>query len=295
MRTTGPIEVIARHRNSRRVAWLVLTLAALVAIGTLSGCETSTAATNAATQLSKVSQQLSDYYADLSNQVDDTVALNQVQAELLGLPFDDSDHARLNTTKQEIGKRAAMAKALGALASAYATLAGSKSAADIGTAASGLAKACESIKAIPGGGGLPDVFAQASQQLVELIRARKLRQSSGAIGKAVAAIDTLFEQESPVYESINRQRITLAQSLAVMLLQKDMVDVNPVLAPALKPFDLTSKLPANQTPAEMRHLAELKIQATGDNQINTYQANTTALAAALKSASQQVEAVARKH
>ncbi len=137
MRTTGPIEVIARHRNSRRVAWLVLTLAALVAIGTLSGCETSTAATNAATQLSKVSQQLSDYYADLSNQVDDTIALNQVQAELLGLPFDDSDHARLNTTKQEIGKRAAMAKALGALASAYATLAGSKSAADIGTAASG--------------------------------------------------------------------------------------------------------------------------------------------------------------
>ncbi len=266
-----------------------------MAVGIVSGCETSTAATNAANQLTKVSQQLADYYTDLSGQVDDTVALNQIQAELLGLPFDDSDHARLNTTKQEIGKRAAMAKALGALASAYATLAGSKSAADIGTAASGLGKECMALKAIPGGGGIPDILSQASQQLVELIRTRKLRQSSGAIAKAVAAIDVLFQQESPVYESINRQRITLAQSLAVLLLQKDMVDVNPVLAPALKPFDLTSKLPANQTPAEMRHLAELKIQATGDNQISTYHANTAALAAALKSTSQQVEAVTKKH
>ncbi len=295
MRTTGPIEEIARQGSNRRAASLILMLAAVAAIGTISGCESSTAATNAANQLTKVSQQLADYYTDLSNQVDDTIALNQVQAELLGLPFDDSDHARLNTTKQEIGKRAAMAKALGALASAYATLAGSKSAADIGTAAAGLARDCTALKAMPGGGGIPDILSQASQQLVELIRTRKLRKSSGAIAKAVAAIDTLFQQESPVYESINRQRITLAQSLAVMLLQKDMVDVNPVLAPALKPFDLTSKLPANQTPAEMRHLAELKIQSTGDNQINTYHANTMALAAALKSASQQVEAVAKKH
>jgi hypothetical protein len=266
-----------------------------MAVGVVSGCQTSTAATNAANQLTKVSQQLADYYADLSNQVDDTIALNQMQAELLGLPFDDSDHARLNTTKQEIGKRAAMAKALGALASAYAALAGSKSAADIGTAASGLAKDCEAIKSIPGGGGIPDVLSQASQQLVELIRTRKLRQSSGAIGKAVAAIDTLFEQEMPVYESINRQRITLAQSIAVLLLQKDMVDVNPVLAPALKPFDLTSKVSAGQTPAEMRHLAEIKIQTTGDSQISAYHASTVALAGALKSASQQVKAVARKH
>ncbi len=295
MRNMGPIEETARQRNRRRAASLILTLAAVMVVGVVSGCETSTAATNAANQLTKVSQQLADYYTDLSSQVDDTIALNQIQAELLGLPFDDSDHARLNTTKQEIGKRAAMAKALGALAAAYATLAGSKSAADIGTAASNLAAACTTLSPIPGGGGIGDVLSQASRELVELIRTRKLRQSSGAIAKAVAAIDTLFQQESPVYESINRQRITLAQSLAVMLLQKDMVDVNPVLAPALKPFDLTSKLPAGQTPAEMRHLAELKIQATGDSQISAYHANTVALAGALKSASQQVEAVTKKH
>ena len=72
------------------------------------------------------------------------------------------------------------------------------------------------------------------------------------------------------------------------------MDVNPLLAPALKPFALTSKLPPDQTPAEFRHLAEVNIRASGDSQINTYQKNTEALANSLKSASKQVEAVAKK-
>jgi hypothetical protein len=288
----GPLPEIAKPKR-RRPATVLFTLSALLVVGVIAGCKTSTEATNAAAQLTKVSQQLSDYYTDLSSQADDTLALNQLQASLLGVPFDDSDRARLNTTKEELAKRAAMAKALGTLASAYAALAGSKSAADIGTAASGLAKECVALKALPGGGTIPDALAQAGQQLVELIRAHKLQQSSETIGKAVGAIDTLFEQEMPVYESINRQRITLAQSLSLVLLQKDMVDVSPLLAPALKPFDLTGRMPSGPVPAEFRHLAEVKIQTDVESKISTYRTNTEAVAAALKAASQKVEAVAK--
>jgi hypothetical protein len=295
MKTKGPIDGgVVRRRRCCRVAAAVLTLSALLAVGLFSACKTSTEAANAATQLTHVSQQLSDYYAGLSSQMDDTITLNQIQAELLGVPFDDSDHNRLNTTKQELDKRAAMANSLGTLATAYAALAGAKSATDIGNAASDLAKECVGLTALPGGAAIPDVVAQAGQQLVELVRAHKLQQSSEAISRTVAAIDTLFESEVPVYESINKQRIVLAQSLALLLVQKDLVDVSPLLAPALKPFGLTSKLPPNQTPAEFRHLAEVNIRASGDSQISAYQKSTEALANSLKSVSKQVEAVAKK-
>jgi hypothetical protein len=280
-------------RPQRR--FLVLALPALVLASLLLACKTTSEATSAASRLTTTSQQLSDYYTDLSTQVDDTVALNQMQFAMLGVPFDDADRTRLNTTKTELGKRAAMAKALGALASAYSALAGSKSGTDIGNAASDLAKACAVAKALPGGPAIPDVVSQAGQQLVELVRAHKLQESSEAISRTVGAVEALFEAEEPVYESIHRQRITLAQSLAVMLVQKDMVDTSSILAPALKPFDLTPKLSTAQTPAEFRQYAEARIQSSANNQNSAYQKSTEALADSLKSTRKQVEEVAKKH
>ena len=99
----------------------------------------------------------------------------------------------------------------------------------------------------------------------------------------------------PVYESVNKQRIILAQSLAVQLVRKDLVDLNPTVAPALKPFDLTPKLPPNPTPAEFRRLAEVEIKTNSDNQISAYAASSQALLDSLKSTQKQVEAVAKKH
>jgi hypothetical protein len=293
MKLKGPIDgtLIRRPRHCRLATWSLL-LAAVTAIFVLPACKTSSEAANAAVHLTHVSQELLDYYTDLSRQIDDTVALNLIQAEMVGLPFDDSDRSRLNDTKLELGKRAAMAKAMGTLANAYAGLAGSKSAEDIGAAASNLAQQCVVMKALPGGPAIPDLVGQAGQQLVELIRNHKLQKSSGAIAKSVMAIEILFERETPVYESINKQKIVLAQSIARDLLKKDMVDVNVLLVPALKPFDLTAKLPANQTPAEFRRLAEIKIKDSGAFEINNYNAGSQALADELKAVSQQVEAVA---
>ena len=295
MRIKGPIDSRGRYRRRRaRLATLLLTLTALLAVGIVSACDSSTKAATAAARLTVTAQQLSDYYTDLSKQVGDSVTLNQIQAEMLKLPFDDSDLQRLNLTQQELDKRAALARALGTLASAYGALAGSKSVADIDAAANALAAQCAEIKGLPGGAAIPDVLAQAGELLVEHIRARKLRESSEAISQVVTAIDTMFEREMPVYESIDKTRIMLAESLALQLLKQDLVDVNPVLAPALKPFDLTSNLPPNHTPAEFHDLAELKIKSSADTQIRTYGANTEAMSASLKATAKQIEAVATK-
>jgi hypothetical protein len=80
-----------------------------------------------------------------------------------------------------------------------------------------------------------------------------------------------------------------------MLVRKDQVDMSPVLAPALKPFDLAAKPPASQTPTEYRRLAELKIKTIGDRQIGDYAAATQALDNSLKSVAAQVAAVGQKH
>lgn len=277
---------------SRRL--LLRTAALLLAFTALTACKTSQDAVNAANQLTTVSGQLATYYTDLQQQVTDTVSLNQMQAQMLGLVFDQSDLDRLNTTRDELAKRATMAEALGTLASAYSALAGSKSDADIGNACSSLAKEFGSIKALPGGAAIPDTIAQAGQLLVEAVRTHKLKQASGQIAQAVDAVNQLFEKEAPVYESINRQRLTLAQSLAVALVQKDMVDVTGSLAPALKPFGLTAKQISGPTPANVQHLAEAEIKSSTDSQVKSFKTSTQALSDSLSAVSKKVKAVAGK-
>ena len=175
---------------SRRL--VLRTAVVLLAFAALTACKTSQDAINAANQLTTVSGQLAAYYADLQQQVTDTVSLNQMQAQMLGLVFDQSDLDRLNTTRDELAKRAAMANDLGALASAYSTLAGSKSDADIGNACSSLANQFVGIKALPGGATIPDAVGQAGKMLVEAVRTHKLKQASGQIAQAVDAVNQLF-------------------------------------------------------------------------------------------------------
>ncbi len=273
----------------------VRVVATVLLFATLTACKSSQDAVIAANQLSTVSQQLTAYYADLQQQMSDTVGLSQLQSDLLGVPFEDTDRAQLDTTRQELAKRAAMAKALGALATAYAGLAGSKSGAEIGTAASELANQLVGMNALPGGPAIPDIVGQAGQMLVEAIRTHKLKQSSAKIAEAVNAVNRLFEKEAPVYESINRQRLMLAESLAIVLMQKDMVEMNLAFPAALKPFDLVAKLPAGAATPEVRHLAEAEIKIRGDSQISGYNDATKALSASLAVTAKQVEAVAKKH
>jgi hypothetical protein len=267
----------------------------LLAFGLLTACKTSQEATNAATQLTSTSQQLSAYYTDLSNQVADTITLNEMHSQLMfQTAMDSSVRAELDTTQKELAKRVALAQSLGKLATAYAGLANSKAATDISTAASGLATQCKSIAPLPGGNAIPDVVSVASQNLVEYIRQRKLRKSSESISQIMSGIQSMFASEMPAYKSLNRRRVEIAQRVANEFLQKDVVELSPALAPALKPFNLSAKLQPNQMTAEMRAMAKVDIQRTGELQIDEFAEKTNSLSAALKAAGDQVKLVAGK-
>ena len=289
--TNGPListRAICHPRNARMALLLLI-------FGLLTACKTSQEAANAATQLTNASQQLTAYYADLSKQAADYTTLNEMYSELMfQLPQDAKVRAEADKTEQELGKRLALAQALGRLVSAYSALATTKSATDVSTAASGLASACKSIAPMPGGSAIPDIVGQAAQQLVEYLRAKKLRQSSGAISDIVAGVRQLFVSEMPVYESINRSRIEVAQTLARELITRNVVDINPDLSLALKPFALNAKPVPSPPPAEFLSMQDVQIQRSGEQQTREFAANTEALSKALKAASEQVNLVTRR-
>ena len=281
--------VMRRPRNARLALLLLV-------FGLLTACKTSQDAVNAATQLSNASQQLTAYYTDLSKQVADYTTLNEMHSELMfQKPLDAGVRAESDKTEQELSKRLALAQALGKLASAYSSLATSKSGSDVSTAASALASECKAVPMapLPGGSAIPDVVGQAAQQLVEYLRAKKLRQSSKAISDIVAGVQQIFAAEISAYESINRRRIEMAQRVARELIKKDVVEINPDLSLALKPFELTQK-PVSGPPPEFRSLEDVEIQRGGERQTSEFAANTEALSQALKAASEQVKLVTKR-
>ncbi len=279
---------MCRTRNVR-VALLLLVF------GLLTACKTSQEAASAANQLTNTTLQLTAYYTDLSNQVADFTTLSEMHSELMfQQPLDSSVRSELNTTEQELAKRLALAQALGKLASAYSALATSKAATDISTAASGLASECKAIAPLPGGSAIPDIVGQAAQQLVEYLRAKKLRQSSEAVSKIVAGIQQMFVSEMTAYESLNRRRVEMAQRVARELIKKDVVEINPDLSPALKPFALNPKPVPSPPPAELRSLQDVGIQRSGERQTSEFAANTQALSQSLKAASEQVKLVTKR-
>ena len=279
---------MCRPRNAR-MALLMLV------IGLLTACKTSQDAVNAATQLTNASQELTAYYADLSKQEADYTTLNEMYSELMfQLPQDAKIRAEADKTEQELGKRLALAQSLGKLAAAYSELATSKSATDVSTAASGLASECKSMAPMPGGSAIPDIVGQAAQQLVEYLRAKKLRQSSRAISDIVAGVQQLFVSEMPVYESINRSRIEVARTLARELITRNAVEISPDLSLALKTFGLNAKPVPSPPPAEFGSLQDVQIQRSGERQTKEFAANTEALSQALKAASEQVNLVTKR-
>ena len=104
----------------------------------------------------------------------------------------------------------------------------------------------------------------------------------------------MFASEMPVYESINRSRIEAAQTLARELITRNVVDINPDLSLALKPFELNPKPVPTPPPAEFLSMQDVAIQRSGERQTKEFAANTEALSQALKAASEQVNLVTKR-
>jgi hypothetical protein len=205
---------------------MLLTWGLAISLVLLTACKNTTEAVAAARQLNAVSTNLLSYYDDLSTQLNDTILLNQVQSAMDKVPFGNEDRAQIIDVKSEIGKRAAMARSLSTLARAYGKLASSAADADASTAASTLANELSTAKALPSGSAIPDVAGAAAKLLVDFVQTRSLKKGSRGIEKAVTAISEIFDDEKKAYESIQKQRLALAQQISNELIDKREIEID---------------------------------------------------------------------
>jgi len=245
---------------------MILALAALTCMVLLSSCKTVSQATAAAKQLAGTASELSSYYSEMSTEVDETIALNEVQQAVFDVPFPDNDRAVLIDIRSELGKRATMARSLSKLASAYANLAGSTAPSDASTAASKLGNELQAVGAISKTSSVPTELSDAAKIVLEFAQTRELKTGAKAIRQTVIAVRQVYDREKPECESLCKTRITLAASLAKKLVDKDQVDLNSVLAPALKPFDFSPMLRPGGSPREYKDLAKIEIDELASEQ-----------------------------
>ena len=215
-------------------------LSVSISIILVAGCKTSVDAAAAASQLDSTSQDLNAYYLAMSQVIANSMEWSSLQSTLLGTQYGPEDIALYQTTVSELQKRSEMAKHLQELSKAFSQLTGSESATGISTAASNLATELVSIKALPSGPPVPDIFGQAGKELVTLVQEHQEKKAAGILDHTTAAISTLFSSEKPVYESLYSTYFALAQSLAKESIKRNWVDSSGLLQPALKPFGLNS-------------------------------------------------------
>jgi hypothetical protein len=233
----------------------------------LASCKTISEAAAAAKQLASTSSDLSSCYKDLSTQIDETIVLQEIQQAVFGVPYDDDSYHVLLDVKKEIGKRAAVAQALSNLAAAYGTLAGLKAPSDASAAATKLGDGLQAAGALNKTSPVPAEMSQAATTVLEFARTLELRKGAKAIQQSVAAVRQVYDRETSDYESISKQRITLGASIAKKLVDKDQVDLESVLVPALKPFHFSPKLQSGVGSPEYKKLAMMEIDEQANEQI----------------------------
>jgi hypothetical protein len=124
--------------------------------------------------------------------------------------------------------------------------------------------------------------------LVEFAQIRDLKRGAQAIQQTVAAVDKLFDGEKRYYVSLARTRLVLARTLAEKMVDNDQVDLQPVIAPALKPFGLEPKLVSGASSAEYKKLAKAQIEQQQQDQTATAVDSADDISAALKRTDQSL-------
>ena len=233
-------------------------------------------------------QDLSDYYSALARIVDDQVKLERLQKALLGTPLDNQELAQLHDIHEELEKRAGAAESLGKLAAAYTELTGLKTPADVSEAAASLGSKLSAIEQLPGASTAPPLLPNAGKALAQLALQHDERKLAAAMDPTMAALAQTFTQEKPAYDSINRTHIGLAQSLALELIKRHQADPGDLLAPALQPFGLASRMPEDHIPQELEEYAREQIHSQGDEEIASHEKASAAMEAALKELSEHM-------
>jgi hypothetical protein len=276
-------------RRLRSLATWALLLPLFFAIAS---CRISNDARTTAARMADAANDLSDYYLALSHVVDDQAKLERLQHAMLGVPLDQQDLAQLKKIHLELAKRVVMAQSLTVLSKDFAELAGSEAPADVSSAAESLGVKLADIQQLPGASYAPDALQNAGKVLAQLALQHDERKIATQMDTTMTALSQMFSQERPACDSMNRTYIGLAQSLALELLKQNLVDPAGLLEPALKPFGLTSRMPAREIPQGLQDYAREQIHDQGEQKIAAQARASAALERALRELSVQFHELA---
>ena len=255
-------------------------------------CRPSEDARIAATHMATTAKDLDSYYSALESVVDDQAKLERLQKALLGVPLDPQDLSQLQSIHAEMEKRVATAKALAKLADSFIELTGSKAPADVSQAAASLGAKLSDIQQLPGASYAPEALQSAGKILTQFALQHDERKMAESIDPTMAALSQMFTQEKPAYDSMNTTYIGLAQSLALELVKRNQVDPENLLAPALKPFGLTSHVPPQQVTQQLQEYAREQIQSEGKQELAAYAKASAEMDDALKELSTEIHQLA---
>ena len=248
-------------RSQATVLMFALLMFAFLGLGV--SCKTSDDAQALASQMTATASSLSDYYAALAHLAEEHAKLERLQQATMGVPLDPQDIAQLQDVQNALQKRADAAQALADLATAFTGLSGSSAPADVSNSAANLGVALSSLPQLPAVPTAPALMQSAGKILTQFAQEHDERKMAKSMDPTIAAFSQMFSQEKPAYDSIDRTYIGVAQTIALDLLQKNQVDPGSLMEPALKPFDLASRVPAGQLSQGLTDYAHEQITSQG--------------------------------
>ena len=261
-------------------------------IGSLAACKVSDDAIAASQQMTSTANALNDYYSTLDAGLTDTISLYELDGAISGIPFGDDDRKLSESARAELEKRKELAGSLARLASAMSTLSNSTASSDVQTSATQLGNELIAVQALPGGSPVPDAVGKAGNFLLQIVQQHEEKKAARAIDETLRAVGDLFEKEKPTYDSIARTHDREASQIAQDLLKSNAVDPSPMLAPALRAFDLTALAPSTSMQSSLKTLALSRLQRATDESTKRDESASVAMLASLREMSSRVHLVA---
>jgi hypothetical protein len=265
----------------------VAVLAAVVFGMSLGGCKTQDDANAAAAQMSETAETLSAYYRALGKVVAATQDTYQAQAVLQKLPPQD-----LAETLVQIRLRSQMAGEVSELAQAFQQLSKSSAASDASTAAGNLNTELVTVNAISSNTAETKAVTEGIKLIVSLLQQHDERKAALQIAPLSHNLSVFFDSERGLYDSIDQAYLLSAESVAKDMVRKNQVDVSPVFASALRPFNLEPKLDQGVVAGGMQPYLLQQIDDRYKVRLGDGKRATSAMSAALKEMDERIARVA---
>lgn len=283
-----------RFFNRRTGAVTRTALCLLLCFELMNACKTPDDATAAASQMATTSQDLVAYYSALTQVMDNTIKLNQLQSALLGTAFGSQDLAQLQETRLGIQQRANLAKTLQSLSANLSKLTGSTAASDVSTSANKLGTELVTVKALPKGPPISTALGDAGQAITLLIKERDERKAAVLLNSTISAVSKQFTAEKQVYESLYATYFALAASLAQESIKRNWVEESSLLTPALQPYGLSPSAgpQAQNLSIVLNSYAEQQIATLSASQVAAQQKATEGMDQALQEMSKRIDELA---